>query len=68
MRERIFYQRTNQHVLYDEANNNYIKCGEQVTDNLVKQAKTICNPSAEEFERHFAIFNVDVAEDDEDDN
>ena len=68
MRERIYYQRTNQHALYEEANKNYTRCGEQVSDNLVKQAKTICNPSTEEFERHFSEFHIDVAENFEDDN
>ena len=53
MRERIFYHRERQQVLYDEANKNYNNCGTDVEDNLVKQAKTICKPSAEEFTLYF---------------
>jgi hypothetical protein len=53
MRERIFYQREKQDVLYKEANDNYNKCNIEIEDNLVKQAKTICKPSAEDFDRYF---------------
>jgi len=53
MRERIFYQRERQQVLYDEANQNYNNCNIEIEDNLVKQAKTICKPSAEDFDRYF---------------
>ena len=42
MRERIFFQREGQLVLYDQANKAYHNAQAEVTDNLVKQAKTIC--------------------------
>ena len=53
MRERIFYQREGQMVMYEEANKSYNNCEGEVKDNLVKQAKTICNPSKEDFEKYF---------------
>lgn len=53
MRERIFYQRERQQVLYDEANKNYNQCNIEIEDNLVKQAKTICKPSKEDFDNFF---------------
>ena len=59
MRERIFYQRNNEIVLYEKANKSYHNCRDQVTDNLVKQAKTICKPTQEEFAQHFEQFHVD---------
>jgi len=59
MRERIMYQREGQMALYKEANTNYNKCDEEITDNLVKQAKTICKPSPEDFTTYFSQFNID---------
>lgn len=59
MRERIFYQRNNEIVLYEKANKMYHNCRNEVTDNLVKQAKTICKPTPEEFAQHFEQFHVD---------
>jgi hypothetical protein len=46
-------------VMYEEANKAYNNCEEEVKDNLVKQAKTICNPSKEDFEKYFLQFGVD---------
>jgi hypothetical protein len=34
----------------------------------VKQAKTICTPSPEDFDRYFSQFHVDVADHKDDDN
>ena len=36
MRERIFYQREGQVVMYEEANKAYNGCDKEVRDNLVK--------------------------------
>ena len=41
MRERLYYQREGQPVLYEEANRNYNNCHAEISDNLIKQAKTI---------------------------
>ena len=59
MRERIFYQREGQMVMYEEANKSYNNCEEEVKDNLVKQAKTICQPSKEDFDKFFGQFGLD---------
>lgn len=59
MRERIYYQKEQQTVLYEKANAKYHNCRDEVTDNLVKQAKTICKPTAEEFKKYFDIFKLD---------
>ena len=59
MRERIFYQREGQIQLYEEANRKYHTCEDEITDNLVRQAKTIYAPSSEDFQRYFQEFNVD---------
>ena len=59
MRERIFYQREGQHVLYQRANAAYHDCKNEVTDNLVKQAKTICQPSQQEFKDYFEEFGIE---------
>lgn len=48
--------------MYQEANKNYHNCEHEVTDNLVKQAKTICNPSKADFDKYFAEFEVDSNE------
>ena len=48
-------------VMYEEANKSYNNCEEEVKDNLVKQAKTICNPVKEDFEKYFSQFGVDFA-------
>jgi len=45
--------------MYEEANKNYMNCESEVKDNLVKQAKTICNPSEEDFKKYFEQFGVD---------
>ena len=37
----------------------YRNCRNEVTDNLVKQAKTICKPSKEDFEKYFEEFNIE---------
>ena len=36
MRERIYYQKEQQTVLYEKANAKYHNCRDEVTDNLVK--------------------------------
>lgn len=59
MRERIYYQKEKQSVLYEKANAKYQNCRDDITDNLVKQARTICKPSADEFRKHFDIFKLD---------
>lgn len=59
MRERIYFQRNNEIVLYEKANKLYHNCRNEVTDNLVKQAKTICKPTPEEFAQHFEQFHID---------
>ena len=59
MRERIYYQNAKQTVLYEQANNRYKLCRDEVTDNLVKQAKTICKPTPEEFDKYFKQFHID---------
>lgn len=59
MRERLFYQKEGQMVMYEEANKNYVNCEAEVKDNLVKQAKTICNPSQEDFDKFFRQFGVE---------
>lgn len=53
MRERIYYQNAGHVVLYEQANTRYKLCRDEVTDNLVKQAKTICKPTPEEFDKYF---------------
>ena len=45
--------------MYEKANQKYHNCRDEVTDNLVKQAKTICKPTPEEFKKHFDIFKLD---------
>lgn len=62
MRERLFYQRENQIVLYEEANAKYHKCQDVITDNLVKQAKTIVKPDEAEFTRYLESEKIDYAE------
>ena len=42
MRERIYYQKEQKMVLYNKANAKYQNCRDDVTDNLVKMATTIC--------------------------
>lgn len=49
-------------MLYQEANRNYHNCENEVTDNLVKQAKTICNPSKDDFNKYFSEFQLDSNE------
>lgn len=51
MRERIYYQRSNEFALYEEANDNYNSCRAEITDNLVSQAQVICSPDPDEFEK-----------------
>ena len=59
MRERIYYRSSNQVALFQQADKMYQNCRNEVTDNLVKQAKTICKPTKAEFERYFEEFNVE---------
>ena len=59
MRERLYYQREGQIVLYEEANKNYHKCDEEVTDNLVKQAITVCQPNVQVFEEKLKAYKID---------
>jgi hypothetical protein len=46
-------------VLYEKANKQYQNCRSEVTDNLVKQAKTICKPTADDFAKYFEEFQID---------
>lgn len=59
MRERLFYQREQQIVLYEEANRKYHECDTEVKDNLIKTAKTICQPDDEEFKRQLESRQID---------
>lgn len=45
--------------MYEEANKMYQKCRQIVEGNLVKQAKTICKPTSEDFNKYFVLFNID---------
>ena len=63
MRERLFYQREGQIVMYEEANRNYHKCDEEVTDNLVKQAITVVKPELKEFEERLKAYKIDFDDD-----
>jgi hypothetical protein len=60
MRERLFYQRENQIVLYEEANKKYHECQDVVSDNLIKQARTIVKPDPEEFELWLKKLDIDL--------
>jgi hypothetical protein len=62
MRERLFYQRENQIVLYEEANKKYHECEDEVKDNLIKMAKTICTPNEEEFTNYLSSFQIDYTD------
>lgn len=42
----------------------YLKCRQIVEGNLIKQAKTICKPSKEDFDKYFALVNIDDNNDD----
>jgi len=44
MRERLAFRGAGQMTLFDRANKKYHECESEVTDNLVKQAKTILKP------------------------
>lgn len=59
MRERLFYQREGQIVMYEEANRKYHSCEEEITDNLCKQAKTVCNPDVKMFDEQLKAFKID---------
>jgi CHAT domain-containing protein len=59
MRERLFYQRENQIVLYEEANKKYHDCENEVKDNLIKMAKTICQPNETDFIKYLDSFKLD---------
>ena len=59
MRERVYYQKSNQLAMYDEANKAYLNAEKTVKDNLIKQAKTICKPSQEDFDLYFIEFMDD---------
>ena len=59
MRERLFYQRENKIVMYEEANRKYHSCEDEQKDNLTKTAKTICKPNEELFHKFLAVNNLD---------
>jgi len=61
MRERLFYQRENQLVLYEEANKKYHKCEDEVKDNLIKMAKVICQPNEKEFTQVLESYQLDFS-------
>jgi hypothetical protein len=62
MRERLFYQRENQIVLYEEANKKYHECEDEVKDNLIKMAKTICKPDEAEFADFLDQYQLDYSD------
>lgn len=68
MRERIYYQRSNEFALYEEANENYNKCRDEITDNLVNQARVICNPDPDEFDKFKSHYFEDIHFEERDDD
>jgi hypothetical protein len=56
MRERVYYQRQNEIAMYEQANKAYLNVRDDVIDNLVKQAKTICKPKEEHFKKYLMEF------------
>ncbi len=62
MRERLFYQRENQIVLYEEANKKYHECEDEVKDNLIKMAKTICKPNEADFLQYLDSYQLDYTD------
>ena len=65
MRERLYYQRENKIVLYEEANSKYHKCEDEIQDNFIKQAKTILKPNETKFKHFLDQENLDVFDKDE---
>lgn len=65
MRERVYYQRTQQIAMYEKANKMYNNCKTDVEDNILKQAKTVFKPNPEDFERYFGE-HYNVANDEAD--
>jgi len=45
--------------MYEEANKNYHGCEDEIKDNLVKQAKTVCKPNLKIFEEKLKAFKID---------
>ena len=62
MRERLFFQRENQIVLYEEANKKYHECEDEVKDNLIKMAKTICKPNEMDFLQYLDSYQLDYTD------
>ena len=52
MRERVYYQKQNEIAMYEQANKAYLNVRKDVIDNLTKQAKTICKPTPEDFQKY----------------
>jgi len=59
MRERLYYQREGHIVLYEEANRKYHNCDEEITDNLCKQAITVCKPDVKVFDEKLKVYQID---------
>ena len=49
-------------MLYEEANRKYHNCQEIISDNLVKQAKTIVKPNVDEFDKWLKSQKIDYME------
>ena len=54
----MYYQREGEVVMYEDVNKSYNNCEADITDNLVKQAKTIFKPKPEDFDKYFRQFGV----------
>jgi hypothetical protein len=52
MRERVYYQRSGQIALYEQANANYNKAEKNVRDNIVKQALTVIKPDPMDWDQY----------------
>ena len=60
MRERVYYQRNNEVAMYEQANKAYLNCRQDVEDNLIKQAKTICKPDQADLNKYFKDYQVKI--------
>ena len=63
MRERVFYQRSGEIVMYERANKAYNHVEVEVKNNIIKQAKIVFKPPAADFNAYFAEL-YDTAGDD----
>lgn len=62
MRERVYYQKQGEVVMYERANKAYNNVRREVEDNIVKQAKIVFKPPTADFQTYFADL-YDGAED-----